>query len=140
MMGLLDALLSGMTGPAAGTSQSGANPLLQLVLQLLSSQGQFGGLSGLAQQFQQAGLGPQFNSWISTGQNVPISPEQLMQVFGQQPMQQMASNGGMDLGQLSGGLADLLPQMIDGLTPTGEVPAAGIDSALAELSKMMPRG
>jgi uncharacterized protein YidB (DUF937 family) len=140
MMGLLDALLSGMTGPSAGTSQPGANPLLQLALQLLSSQGQFGGLSGLAQQFQQAGLGPQMNSWISSGQNLPISPEQLMQVFGQQPMQQMASSNGMDLGQLSGGLADLLPQMIDGLTPGGEVPAAGIDSALAELSNMMPRG
>lgn len=139
-MGLLDALLSGMTGPAAGTSQSGASPLLQLMLQLLSSQGQFGGLSGLAHQFQQAGLGPQMNSWISTGQNLPISPEQLMQVFGQQPLQQMASTSGMDLGQLSGGLADLLPQMVDRLTPAGEVPAAGIDGALAELSKMMPRG
>ncbi len=65
------------------------------------------------------------NSWISTGQNLPISPDQLMQVFGQGQMQQMAASSGMDLGQLSGGLADLLPQLIDQLTPSGQVPAGG---------------
>jgi uncharacterized protein YidB (DUF937 family) len=55
-------------------------------------------------------------------------------------MQQMAARSGMDVGQLSGGLADVLPQLIDGLTPAGQVPEGGIDSALAELSKMVPRG
>lgn len=140
-MGLLDALISGMNAPASGGgSQGGMSPLLQLMLQMLSSQGQFGGLSGLEQQFRQAGLGPQINSWISSGQNLPISPEQLMQVFGQGQLQQMASSSGLDVGQLSGGLSDLLPQMIDRLTPSGQMPAAGIDSALTELSNLMPRG
>ena len=63
-----------------------------------------------------------------------------MQVFGQGQMQQMAANSGMDPGPLSGGLADMLPQLIDQLTPRGQVPAGGIDDALAELSNMMPRG
>jgi uncharacterized protein YidB (DUF937 family) len=63
-----------------------------------------------------------------------------MQVFGQGQLQQMAASSGMDLGSLSGGLADMLPQMIDRMTPQGQMPAGGIDSALAELSKMMPRG
>jgi uncharacterized protein YidB (DUF937 family) len=80
------------------------------------------------------------NSWISTGKNLPVSPEQLMQVFGQGQLQQMAASTGMDLGTLSGGLSDLLPQMIDRMTPQGQLPTGGIDSALAELSKMMPRG
>jgi uncharacterized protein YidB (DUF937 family) len=71
---------------------------------------------------------------------MPISPDQLMQVFGQGQMQQMAARSGMDVGQLSGGLADVLPQLIDRVTPAGQVPESGIDSALAELSKMMPRG
>lgn len=110
--------------------------MLQIALQLLASSG---GLSGLAQQFQQAGLGPQMGSWVSTGQNLPISPEQLLQAFGQGQMQQMAASSGMDVGQLSGGLSDLLPQLIDGLTPQGQIPAGGVDDALAELSRMMPR-
>jgi len=109
---------------------------MQIAMQMLSSQG---GLSGLAQQFQQAGLGPQMNSWISAGQNLPISPEQLSQVFGQQQLQQMAAGSGLDQAEVSRGLSDLLPQMIDKLTPQGQIPAGGIDSALSELSKLMPR-
>jgi uncharacterized protein YidB (DUF937 family) len=139
-MGMLDALLSGLSGPAAGGNQAGANPLLQIAMQMLAGQGQSGGLSALINQFQQAGYGQQMDSWVSTGRNLPISPDQLMQALGQGPMQQMAASSGMDMGQLSGGLVDLLPQLIDRLTPSGQVPAGGIDSALAELSKMMPRG
>jgi uncharacterized protein YidB (DUF937 family) len=138
-MGLLDALLSGMTNPAAGSGQQGINPLLQIALQLLAGQGQGGGLSSLINEFQRAGYGQQMDSWVSTGQNLPISPEQLMEVFGQGRMQQMAADSGMEASQLSGGLADVLPQLIDRLTPTGQVPASGIDDALAELSRMMPR-
>jgi len=137
-MGPLDSLLSGLTGPAAGGA--GANPLLQLALQMLAGQGHGGGLASLINQFQQAGYGQQMDSWISTGRNMPISPDQLMQVFGQGQMQQMAARTGMDVAQMSGGLADVLPQLIDRLTPAGQVPESGVDSALAELSKMMPRG
>ena len=139
-MNILDSLLSGLAGSSNAPEQGAANPLLQLLMQMLSSNGQFGGLSGLAQQFQQAGLGAEVNSWISTGKNLPVSPEQLMQVFGQGQLQQMAASSGMDLGTLSGRLSDLLPQMIDRMTPQGQLPAGDIDSALAELSKMMPRG
>jgi len=139
-MGLLDALLSGLSSPSSGGGgRSDLTPLLQIAMQLLSSQGGQGGLSGLAEQFQRAGLGPQMNSWISTGQNMSISPDQLQQVFGQGSMQQMASGSGLSVDQVSGGLSDLLPQMIDRLTPHGQIPASGIDGALSELSRMMPR-
>jgi uncharacterized protein YidB (DUF937 family) len=137
-MGLLDSLLSGLAGPADGGGQA-SNPLLQLALQMLAGQGQAGGLGSLISQFQKAGYGQQMDSWISTGQNLPISPEQLMQVFGQGQLQQMAASSGMDVGQLSGGLSELLPQLIDRMTPAGQVPASGLDGALAELSKMVPR-
>ena len=138
-MSMLESLLSGLTGTSSGR-QTGASPLLQIALQMLASSGQGGGLGSLMNQFQQAGYGQQMDSWISTGQNLPISADQLMQVFGQGRMQQMAANSGMDMGQLSGGLADLLPQLIDRVTPTGQVPESGIDGALSELSKLMPRG
>ncbi len=138
-MNILESLLSGLAGSNAQAGQS-ANPLLQLLLQMLASNGQFGGLSGLTQQFQQAGFGREMDSWISTGQNLPISQDQLLQIFGQGRMQQMAASSGMDLGSLSGGLSDLLPQLIDRMTPGGRVPAGGVDDALAELSNLMPRG
>jgi uncharacterized protein YidB (DUF937 family) len=105
-----------------------------------SAGGSAGGLDALIQQFQQAGMGSQMNSWISTGQNMPISPDQLMQVFGRGQMQQMASGSGMDVDEMSGGLASMLPQLIDHLTPNGRVPSSsGIDGALADISRMMPR-
>jgi uncharacterized protein YidB (DUF937 family) len=135
-MGLLDSLLSGMTAQGGSGQVQESSPLLQIAMQLLTSRG---GLAGLVQQFQQAGLGNQMGSWVSTGQNLPISPEQLLQAFGQGQMQQMAASSGMDVGQLSGGLSDLLPQLIDQLTPQGQIPASGVDDALAELSRMMPR-
>jgi uncharacterized protein YidB (DUF937 family) len=136
----LDALLSSLMG---GNTQ-GSNPLMQIALQMLAGGGQGGGTAGglqsLIQSFQQAGLGGQMDSWISTGQNMPISPDQLTQALGSGRLQQMAAQSGMDVGQLSGGLSQLLPQLIDGLTPGGQVPSgSGMQDALAQLSKMMPR-
>jgi len=104
-----------------------------------SAGGAAGGLDALIQQFQQAGMGSQMNSWISTGQNLPISPDQLTQIFGRGQMQQMASGSGMNVDEMSGGLANMLPQLIDHLTPNGKVPDSGIEGALADISRMMPR-
>lgn len=138
-MGLLDSLLSGMTSPTGGQS-GGTAQLMQLALQLLSSNSQGGsGLGGLAQQFQQAGLGEQLQSWIGTGQNMPISPDQLSQAFGKGQLQELAAKSGLGVDQVSGGLSQMLPQLIDGLTPHGQEPEGGIGSALSELSRMMPR-
>jgi uncharacterized protein YidB (DUF937 family) len=160
-MGLLDTLLAGMAGQSTGGAEGGANPMLQILLQMLASGqqgggmssgmsgagmggmgglGGLGGLGALIEQFQRAGMGQQVDSWISSGQNMPITADQLSQVFGRGQLQEMAQNSGMDVGQLSGGLAEMLPQLIDQLTPGGQVPPSGLDGALAELSKMMPRG
>jgi uncharacterized protein YidB (DUF937 family) len=132
---MLDKLIAGAMQGMGGGQQ--ANPLLALITSMLSSNSQFGGLTGLVQQFQQAGLGQQMSSWISTGQNLPINPEQLMQVFGQQNFQQMAGQIGMDPQQFGGQLSQMLPQLIDQLTPQGQLPASGIEDALGALSKLM---
>lgn len=137
-MGLLDSLLAGMNSPAGGQSDSTAQ-LIRLALQLLSSNSQGGGLGGLSQQFQQAGLGEQLQSWIGTGQNLPISPDQLSQAFGPAQLQELAAKSGLGVDQVSGGLSQMLPQLIDGLTPQGREPEGGFGSALSELSRMMPR-
>lgn len=128
-MGLLDqakGALSGMSG--AGTQ----NPLMSAVLGMLNDQ-QSGGLSGLLQKFQQNGLGDQVSSWIGTGQNQPVSGDQIENALGHDQVEQIAQQAGMSHEQASGGIAQLLPTVIDKLTPNGELPdqnalAAGLNS------------
>ena len=129
---LLKGALQGLTG-----SSGGSNPLLQIAAAMLSNGSQFGGLQGLIQQFEQAGLGSHMSSWIGTGQNMPISPDQLAQVFGSGQLQQMAQQAGMDPQALSSGLSQVLPQMIDKLTPQGEAPNNGFADVLGSLGSLM---
>lgn len=84
-----------------------------------------GGLDGLVKALQEAGLGDQVASWIGTGANQPVTPDQLGQALGPDKVQELASSTGIDVGQLLPMLAAFLPQIIDALTPNGHVPAAG---------------
>jgi uncharacterized protein YidB (DUF937 family) len=121
-MGLLDGLLNSMmSGTAGGGSMtSEQSPLLQMALQILQ---QNGGIEGVLAKFQQAGYGAQAGSWVSTGQNVPISGDVLSQVLGNGQLDQIAQQLGMSQGAGTGGLASVLPQVIDHMTPQGQVPA-----------------
>lgn len=82
-----------------------------------------GGLGELLDQFQRAGYGEQARSWVSTGQNQPISPDVLSQVFGQGGIAEIARRAGLTEEQTSAGLSELLPEVVDRVTPQGEVPA-----------------
>lgn len=119
-MGLLDSVV----GALAGGQSGGDNPLLNIVMQLINNP-QTGGLGGLVQSFQQGGLGDVMSSWISTGQNLPISAEQLQAVLGGGQLQNIAAQLGVSPEQASGSLADLLPQVVDKLTPNGQLPEGG---------------
>ena len=118
-MGLMD-MVAGALGGAGGNG--GGNPLLDIVMQMLSNSGQGGGMAGLVKAFQDNGLGDHMASWIGTGQNLPISPEQIKNVLGSGQLGQIASQLGMSEHQAAGGLADLLPQVIDKLSPGGQMP------------------
>lgn len=128
-----------LQGLVSGQNSGNANPLLQIIGSLLSNSGQSGGLAGLVEQFGRAGLGQQMQSWISTGQNMPISADQVTQVFGHGGVQRMAQQAGMDPIQFGGQMAELLPQMIDRLTPHGALPQGGVEDALSMLGKLMQR-
>lgn len=128
---LLKGALQGLAGNATNSS-----PLLQIAAAMLSNGGQFGGLQGLIQQFQRAGLDGQMNSWISSGQNLPISPDQLTQVLGSGQLQQLAQQAGMDTQTFSSGLSQVLPQMIDKLTPQGQAPSGGFDDVIGMLGRL----
>jgi len=81
-----------------------------------------GGLAGLLQQFQAGGLGHLADSWVGKGQNLPISPEQIQSVLGSEWVRQMAAKVGIAPDALSGHLANVLPQLVDKVTPDGTVP------------------
>lgn len=80
-----------------------------------------GGIGGLVDQFQNKGLGDVAKSWISTGNNLPVSAEQLTQVFGEQKLGAMANEAGIDLAKFMPLLTAALPMIVDKLTPDGEV-------------------
>ena len=119
-MGLLDQVV----GALAGGQSGGNNALLETVMKMVSDP-QNGGLLGLIQSFQQGGLGDIVNSWVSNGQNLPISAEQIQSVLGGSSLGNIASQLGMNSEEASGSLASMLPQLIDSLTPNGEVPQGG---------------
>ena len=85
--------------------------------------GGLGGLGGLLEKFQRAGLGDQAASWVGTGENAPISADAIGQVFGNDAVAQIASQAGVSEQDASAGLAQLLPHLVDHLTPNGQVPA-----------------
>jgi len=98
---------------------------------------QVGGLSGLAQMFHNQGLGGIVSSWIGTGQNLPISQDQLQNVLHGEALQNVATKAGFDPSQLTGMMSQLLPSLVDKLTPNGELPESG---ALAQMMKGLAAG
>jgi uncharacterized protein YidB (DUF937 family) len=86
---------------------------------------QHGGIGGLLEKFKSSGLGNIFNSWVGTGQNQPISNDQLTQVFDEASIADLAKKLGVGKDQAIGKLSQWLPHAIDKLTPDGKVPAEG---------------
>jgi uncharacterized protein YidB (DUF937 family) len=113
-MGLLDGLLGG---------GSGANPMAALGGLL---EDHHGGLGGLVGAFEKAGLGDVAQSWVSKGGNLPISAEQIQAVLGSGPVAQFAEKLGVDPQAAAGHLAQLLPQVVDHLTPEGAIPTGAL--------------
>jgi len=81
-----------------------------------------GGLGGLLNQFQQSGLGDVMKSWIGPGQNQPISPNQLGSALGPQIIKILAQKTGMSEQEISAHLSQILPNVVDTLTPNGRLP------------------
>ena len=135
-MGMLDSLLGSALGGMLGNSAQAQNPLLQIALQMLQ---QNGGVGGLLDKFRQGGFADQADSWQSTGQNLPISASALQEVLGTGSIGQIAQQLGMSHGEAAGGLAQILPQVIDGLTPDGNVPD-NQDDMVAQVLASLTRG
>ncbi|MFA8407061.1 YidB family protein [Burkholderia pseudomallei] len=117
-MGLLD-IVGGLIGGQGGNQ----NALVSTALEFINNQP--GGLNGLIEKFNAGGAGGIIGSWIGTGENQPISPETLQNVLGSDTIGALAQKVGIDPQQASGILAQVLPHVVNGATPNGEVPAGG---------------
>jgi len=116
-MGLLDGLVENVLG--TGTQQSQGS-MLQVALQVLE---QNGGLPGIISKFEHGGMADHVGSWLGTGANMPISGAQLQEILGSGSIGEIAQRLGLSHGDASSGLAQVLPQVVDKLTPQGQVPA-----------------
>ena len=125
LIGQLGQTVGGMLG-----GQGGQNSLLQVVAGLLGKDSSIGGLAGLVQAFQENGLGEIVNSWVSTGQNLPVSPTQIEQGLGSDLLSRLAGKTGLSSGAASSQLAGLLPDLVDKLTPNGKIEAGGLDQLM----------
>jgi uncharacterized protein YidB (DUF937 family) len=138
-MGILDDVV-GKAKEAAVGSGGEHSALIDGVLGLLSG-GQGGGLQGLIQSFQDKGLGDIVSSWVGTGRNLPISADQLKAGLGANTIGQLASKIGVSPDVATAKLKEILPGIIDKLTPEGHVPESGLlQQGLNFLRSNFPKG
>jgi len=136
-LGGLGGMLGGNGGGQSGGGANALMVLLPVVLQMLQQNGGTGGggLAGLVEKFQAAGLGQQADSWVGAGQNLPLSAEQLLRALGPGQVGQIATQAGLSEDEASAGLAGLLPNLVNGLTPQGRMPQA--DTLEQDLSALL---
>jgi len=147
-MGILDGILGGLLGGnsnasplqsilgsmlGGGQAQQGGQPqqggLGGALGGMLGGGGAAGGLGGLLSKFQQAGLGNVAQSWVGSGPNQQVTPDQLHQVFGDEQVNQWSQQSGMPKHDLLSQLSQYLPHAVDQMTPQGQVPAEGAGGA-----------
>jgi uncharacterized protein YidB (DUF937 family) len=135
-MGVLDQI-GGAVGSVLGQGKS-AGVSAVLLQQLVAMLSKPGALSDLTSKFQSAGLGNILQSWIGSGQNLPISADQVSKVLGTGTVADLAKKAGISETDTTGALASLLPQVIDKVSPDGKAPAANdLSGTLASLGKLL---
>jgi uncharacterized protein YidB (DUF937 family) len=132
-MGLLDDVVNAAGG---GQGQSNNNPMIGHVLDIIKNHP--GGITGLIDSFHQNGLGGLVSSWIGTGQNLPISAEQIQAVLGSSQVANLAAKARISPEQAKAELSKLLPQVMDKLSPNGQLPQGG--SGMLEAAMGMLKG
>ena len=146
-MGLLDSVIGVIAGGQGGAGQQGGgqSALINIVMGMLANQAgasqggaSTGGLGDLMARFQQGGLGDVLGSWIGTGQNLPVSGDQLSNVLGSDMLAKIAQQLGVSHGEAASQLSEVLPQVVDKLTPDGHVPEGGF-GGMGDIGAMLNR-
>ncbi len=164
-MGLLDGILGNVLGGVLGGGQRGGGPLdsilgrlgggqsgpdsgsgsgmggmagaaiMALALQLIQRNG---GLTGVLDKLRGAGLGQQANSWVGTGANMPVGADQLRAALGGSEIGELASHFGLSPEQATDGLSQLMPELVNQMTPEGEVTGDHNDVIAQALEQLRP--
>ena len=134
-MGLLDDIAAKVKA-SLGADSAGSG-MVDHALEYLHN-AQTGGLHGLVQQFEKSGLGQQVQSWISTGKNLPITPEQIRAAMGSGAIAKLAAKAGITPEEVSQRLSQVLPHVVDHLTPTGQLPTPAAMDQLGGFLKGKP--
>jgi len=118
-MGLLDNITGG------NDSKGGKSDIIGTVLGMLSNNEQ-GGIGGLINSFNSKGLGGLVSSWISTGENKPASDEEIRRGMGEERIQEISKRTGEPPERVVSTLKNKLPNVVDKLTPDGNVPEGNL--------------
>ena len=118
-MGVLDEMVGKVSGLFGGDAQQ--KNLANSVLEMLNKPGT-GGLAEVVKGFETSGLSKLVQSWVSTGKNLPATVQQIEQGLGVEKIKGLAQNLGLSPDVVKAKLADVLPKLIDKLTPDGVVP------------------
>ncbi len=137
-MGILDKAFE-MLGDNHLPMMDAKTRLLQAALALLANNGQTGGLHGLVERFQEAGLGNVIASWIGSGPNAPITTEQLHQVLDEGQLRQISEESDLPEDETADRLRQMLPDLVDKLTPTGHIPPGGLGNMSSLLDHFLGR-
>jgi uncharacterized protein YidB (DUF937 family) len=136
-MGLLDTLVtSAVSSALGGNANNLTGNLVKGVVGMLTS-GSSGGLNGLVDKLTQSGLGDVAASWIGKGANQPISPAQIVEALGQDKVEELAQEAGIPPEKGAEVLSEVLPNVVNEMTPDGEVPE---EHKLGTLSKIILGG
>jgi uncharacterized protein YidB (DUF937 family) len=119
-MGLLDSIM-GMLGKSGG----GKDVMSQLAGMLTGKGGDGLGLERLLEQFKGAGLGDKADSWVGTGENQPLTPDEVKKAIGDDRLATMSKQTGQSVGSLTTDLSKMIPAAVNKLTPDGKVPDPG---------------
>lgn len=135
-MGLLDSVIGALSGVR---SSSGRGDMLSAVLRMLADDGDGLGMDGLSERFAESGLGETLQSWIARGANMPIEPDELRRVLGSETVESIAQQLGLSTSTTADRLAQMLPFVVDKLTPGGRLPDDGFGDFGALMGRMGQR-
>jgi len=145
LMALLPVLLAMLSSrgsqrgmPGQMSSGGGLGDVLGQVLGGAAGGGSAGGLGSILAQLQRAGFGEQADSWVGRGANRPISPDAMTDIFGPDGLEQISRQAGLSREDTSRGLSELLPEVIDRVTPEGDLPDADVlSNSVADLARQL---
>jgi uncharacterized protein YidB (DUF937 family) len=114
--------MPGQMSAAPGAGGGLGDILGQVLGGAAGGRGAAGGLGSILARLQQSGFGEQADSWVSPGANKPIPPDAMSQIFGRDGLQQISRHAGLSEEETSQGLTQLLPEVVDRMTPGGQIP------------------